>query len=141
MVIYKPHICFSFKKNRINSSNLFYSHKVTEFLLSLINFQNCHSNNYILVAFFPLLVVSHSHSRRCRYRQVLLISKNAKSEVRNHKRKSFMERNSRFPAKKLLSLWNVWPSLVWIILCVWPELYFCIWIYCLLHHLQIWILN
>lgn len=66
---------------------------------------------------------------------VLLITKNPLPEVVNHERESLPEGHSRFPAKKLLSLWNVRPSLMRVILGVWSELYLCVWINCLLHHL------
>ena len=65
-----------------------------------------------------------------------LVTKDSLSEIWDHERKSFAEGHCWFPTKKLFSLWNVRFSLVWIILCVRPEFYLCIWINCFLYHLQ-----
>ena len=65
------------------------------------------------------------------------IAEDALAEVGNHKGKALPKGHRGLPTKKVLSFGNIGFSFVWVVFCVWPELYPCIWIYCLLYYLHI----
>lgn len=65
-----------------------------------------------------------------------MVTKDANAEVRDHERESLPQGHGGLPSQKILCPGDVRLSLVWVILCVGPELDTSIWVNGFLDHLD-----